>query len=152
MRRFDLLISVNAPKEDVYNHIANPHNLMGLQPLLTSIELLPETKNENGEIVRASYSVETFRFLGIPIYNNRIKAVATLTRPPDELEYFVESNPKIEIRFVYQLLQDNNSTQISLRVTILKVSSLLENFVYNEAMKAQRAVLINLKKRLENIQ
>ena len=151
MRHFDLLILVNSPQQDVYNHLADPHNLLGLQPLLTSVEVLEESRNENNAIVRPFYSIETFRFLGIPIYNNRIKVISTLTKPPEKMEYFVESQPGIHIRFTYQLKQENGSTQINLHVGILQVNTLLESFVYKEAIKTQREVLVNLKKRLEGL-
>lgn len=151
MRHFDLLILVNSPQQDVYNHLADPHNLLGLQPLLTSVEILEESRNEYNAIVRPFYSIETFRFLGIPIYNNHIKVTSTLTDPPRKMEYYVESQPGIQIHFTYQLKQENGSTQINLHVDILQVSTWLEGFVCTEAMKTQREVLVNLKKRLEGL-
>ena len=44
-----------------------PINMIGLQPLLTTIDVLKEQKDANGIILRPFYTVETFRWLGLPV-------------------------------------------------------------------------------------
>jgi len=149
MRHFEQEIFIRCARRQVYEHLAEPGNLIGLQPLLTSLEALPERRGENGIILRPFHTVETFRWLGIPILNNRIYSVAHLTNPYKILKHVVQSKPSIEIEFNYLFEDRDGDTQLTQKVDIQRVSLLLENFVYSEALKAQRALLANLKTRLE---
>jgi hypothetical protein len=150
MRTFELNIFIESPRNKVYDHLSVPLNMIGLQPLLTELDVLEETKDENGIIQRPFETVETFRWLGLPIYRNRILSVIHLTKPKDELEFHVYSKPNIEIIFKYLLKEFNDKrTQITQTVQFVKVNKLLENFVVRQANQAQRALLSNLKVRLE---
>jgi hypothetical protein len=149
MRHFKLEIIIKRTCRDVYEHLATPVNFLGLQPLLTSLDALPEQQDENGVTLRPFYTVETFRWLGIPIINNRIHSTTYLVDPHKKLKHVVHSKPGIEIEFVYLFEEKEGSTHLIQTVDIRKVHPFLENFVYREAVKAQRAVLANLKSRLE---
>jgi len=152
MRHFKQEISINRSCRDVYEHLAEPRNFLGLQPLLTSLDPQPERQDENGITLRPFYTVETFRWAGTPLLNNRIHSTAYLLDPYKKLKHFVRSKPGIEIEFNYQFDEQEGNTHLTQTVDIHTVSPLLENFVYREALKAQRAVLANLKARLENDQ
>lgn len=150
MRTFELNVFIDCLRKEVYEHISNPINMIGLQPLLTTIDVMKEQRDENGITLRPFYTVETFRWAGLPIYRNRIYSVIHLTRPPEELEFHVYSKPKIHIVFKYALTQDKDKrTRIKQTVNFLQVSKIIENFVVNQANQAQRALLSNLKVRLE---
>jgi len=149
MRHFEQEIFINRTCRDVFEHLAEPKNFLSLQPLLTSLDVLPEQKDENGITLRPFYTVETFRWLGIPIMNNRIYSVAHLIDPHKKLRHLVQSNPGIEIEFNYTFEEKDGGTHLTQRVDILKVNFFLENFVYREALRVQRALLANLKERLE---
>jgi hypothetical protein len=124
--------------------------MIGLQPLLTEMDVLEEKKSTNGVILRSFQTVETFRWLGLPIFRNRILSVIHLTKPKELLEFHVYSQPNIEIIFKYSLQEFNDKrTQITQTVHFIKVNKLLENFVVRQANLAQRALLSNLKVRLE---
>jgi ribosome-associated toxin RatA of RatAB toxin-antitoxin module len=150
MRSFELTVFIHCPKEILYDHLSQPINLIGLQPLLTKIDILKEKTNADGIVVRPFYTVETFRLLGLPVYRNRIYSVMQLTRPNDELKFHVYSKPRIEIIFTYHFEQlDDNRTQITQRVEFVRLNKLLERFVIEQAKQAQQALLSNLKIRLE---
>ena len=112
MRTFELNIFIESTRNKVYDHLSVPINMIGLQPLLTEMDVLEETK--------------------------------------DELEFLVYSKPNIEIVFKYSLKEFNDKrTQITQTVQFIKLNRLLESFIVRQANQAQRALLSNLKVRLE---
>ncbi|GAB4447505.1 MAG: hypothetical protein OHK0041_07150 [Anaerolineales bacterium] len=150
MRTFELTVFIDCPKETVYDHLSQPLNMIGLQPLLTEIDVLNERRDANGTVLRPFYTVETFRLLGLPVYRNRIYSIMQLTQPKDELKFHVYSKPRIEIVFTYHFEQFNDGrTRITQSVEFIKLNKLLETFVVEQAKQAQRALLSNLKIRLE---
>lgn len=150
MKHFEQKIIISHPCKDVYEHLAEPKSFLGLQPMLTSLEVLPEQQNENGITLRPFYTVETFRWMGIPILNNRIHSTAYLIDPYKKLKHIVLSKPGVEIEFNYDFEEDAGRTHLTQTVYILKTHPILENFVFREMVKAQRALVANLKARLEN--
>jgi hypothetical protein len=150
MRTFEQHIFIDCQKDFVYDHIAEPHNMIGLQPLLTTMDVMKEQPDENGIMLRPFYTVEVFRWAGIPLMRNRIYSVIHLTKPRDALEFHVYSKPNIKIVFKYEFVQYNDlSTHITQTINFEQVSKLLEGFVFDQAVKAQRALFTNLKVRLE---
>ena len=150
MRMFELNVFIDCPRGDVYDHLSQPINMIGLKPLLTTIDVLKEQKDEKGITLRPFYTVETFRWAGLPIYRNRLYSVIHLTRPKEELEYHLYSKPNIYIIYNYVLNQDKDKrTHIKQTVNFVQVSKILENIVVSRANQSQRALLSNLKVRLE---
>jgi hypothetical protein len=151
MQTFELNVFIDCPRSEVYDHLSNPINMIGLQPHLTTMDVLKEQKSESGITLRPFYTVQTFRWAGLPIYRNRLYSVIHLTKPGEELEFHVHAWPGIYLIFKYAFTQDNeNRTRIKQTVSFVQVSKILENLVVNEANRAQRALLSNLKVRLEN--
>jgi len=147
---FELNVFIDCPRGDVYDHLSQPINMIGLKPLLTTIDVLKEQKDEKGITLRPFYTVETFRWAGLPIYRNRLYSVIHLTRPKEELEYHLYSKPNIYIIYNYVLNQDKDKrTHIKQTVNFVQVSKILENIVVSRANQSQRALLSNLKVRLE---
>ncbi|NWG05819.1 MAG: SRPBCC family protein [Chloroflexi bacterium] len=151
MRTFELNIFIDRPRDEVYDHVSEPINMIGLQPLLTTIDILKEQKSTSGVTLRPFYTVETFRWAGLPIFRSRVYSVIHLTHPKEELEIHVFRKPGIQIVFRYFFNEDvdGNRTHLTQRVSFEKVSKLLENLVFDQAIKTQRAMLTNLKVRLE---
>lgn len=150
MLTFEQHIFIDRRKDEVYDHISEPLNMIGLQPLLTTLDVMKEQTDENGITLRPFYTVEVFRWAGIPLMRNRIYSVIHLTQPRDELEFHVFSKPNIKIVFKYAFVQYNDlRTHITQTILFEQVSKILEGFVFNQAVKAQRALLTNLKARLE---
>jgi len=150
MRTFEQHIFIDRRKAEVYDHVSEPLNMIGLQPLLTTIDILKEQTDESGITLRPFYTVKVFRWAGIPLMRNRIYSVIHLTKPKDELEFHVYSKPNIKIIFKYEFVQSNDlRTHITQTINFERVNKLLESFVFDQAVKAQRALLTNLKVRLE---
>ena len=150
MQTFELNAFIDCPRSEVYDHLSNPINMIGLQPHLTTMDVLKEQKSENGVALHPFYTVQTFRWAGLRIYRNRLYSVIHLTKPGEELEFHVHARPGIYLIFKYAFTQDSeNRTRIKQTVRFVQVSKILEKFVINEANQAQRALLSNLKVRLE---
>ena len=150
MLTFEQHIFIDRRKDEIYDHISEPLNMIGLQPLLTTLDVMKEQTDENGITLRPFYTVEVFRWAGIPLMRNRIYSVIHLTKPRDELEFHVFSKPNIKIVFKYAFVQYNDlRTHITQTILFEQASKLLEDFVFEQAVKAQRALLTNLKVRLE---
>jgi hypothetical protein len=114
------------------------------------MDVLPEARDANGVKLRPFETVEVFRWAGIPWIRNRIRSVIHLTKPDEELEFHVASKPNTQIVFHYRLQQDNDGrTHLSQIIRLERVPKFLEGLVINQAVKAQRALLSNLKVRLE---
>jgi hypothetical protein len=150
MRTFELNIFIDRPRIEVYNHIAEPINMIGLQPFLTSIDVLKEQKDGDGIVLRPYYTVETHRWLGLPIRRSRRYSVIHLTKPHSELEVHVFKKQSIQY-ILYYLFRDSEEgrTHLTQKFRLDQVSKLRENQVFEQANKSQRGLLANLKVRLE---
>jgi hypothetical protein len=150
MQTFELTVFINCKRDKVYDHLSEPINMIGLQPRLTEIDMLGEKRDTDGIILRTFHVVETYRLLGFPIFRNRLYSVLRLVKPKEELEFRTYSKPGIEIVFHYKFQQHNDQrTQVTQTLQVLKANKLLENFVLNQAKYTQRVLLSNLKVRLE---
>jgi hypothetical protein len=153
MRTFELNIFIERPRSEIYDHISEPINMIGLQPLMTTIDFLKEQKDANGVVLRPFYMVETHRWLGLAYRRSRVYSVIHLTRPKEELELhmFRSFGTNIVYRYFFNESDNGNRTHLIQRVSFVKVNRILENYVFNQAIHAQRALLTNLKVRLEKM-
>lgn len=150
MRTFEQNIFIDRSKIEVYNHLAEPINMIGLQPFLTSIDVLKEQKDGSGTVLRPFYTVETRRWLGLPIRRSRIYTVIHLTKPHSELEFHVFRRPGTQIVFHYFFQEsEEGRTHLIQKFRFEQVNRLFENVVFGQAIQSQRAFLTNLKVRLE---
>lgn len=99
MRKFELAIFIGCKRDQAYRHLSEPLNMVGLKPLLTEIDVLKEQKDKYGVTLRPFYMVETFRWMGLPLFRNKIYSIIRLTKPMNELEIRVYSRLKTEIIF-----------------------------------------------------
>jgi hypothetical protein len=152
MRSIELNMFIDSPRDEVYDQLAEPVNMIGLQPRLTTIDILKEQKNAAGILLRPFYMVETFWLLGLPVMRPRVYTVIGLTRPKDELEIRVYRKPGITLlhQFTFHPIKDERErTHLIQKISYEQGSKLLENLVFEQAIRAQRALLTNLKVRLE---
>jgi hypothetical protein len=150
MRSFELNIFIDRPQREVYDHIAEPINMIGLQPFLSTIDILKEQKNGNGVILRPFYMLVTYRWLGFPVLKNRVYSVMHLTKPRSEMEFRIFSKPGIQLVFHYLFQEtEEGRTHLIQKVRFERVNKLLEGLVFKQASQTQRALLANLKVRLE---
>ena len=150
MRTFELNIFIDRPRLEVYNHLSEPINMIGLTPNMTSIDVLKEQKDAEGIVLRPFYTMQTHKWLGLPVRKDRLYWVIHLTGPQSELEFHVFQKNNTHIVFHY-LFQESEEwrTHLIQRVRFERVNKLFENRVFHEAITTQRALLTNLKIRLE---
>jgi hypothetical protein len=124
--------------------------MIGLTPNMTTIDILKEQRDSDGVVLRPFYTMQTYKWLGLPVRKDRLYWVIHLTRPNDELEFHVFQGKNIQIVYHY-LFQESEEwrTHLIQRVRFERVNKLLENRVFSEAITTQRALLTNLKIRLE---
>jgi hypothetical protein len=152
MQTFELNTFINRPQREVYEHISEPINMIGLQPLLTTIDILKEQVDGDRVVLRPFHMLMTYRWLGLPVFRNRVYTVMHLTKPYDELEFHVFSKPGIQIVFHYFFQRtEEGYTHLIQKVRFEKVNKLMESLIFNQSIQTQRALLANLKVRLENI-
>ncbi|MCC6299485.1 MAG: SRPBCC family protein [Anaerolineales bacterium] len=150
MRSFELNIFIDRPRNEVYDHLTEPINMIGLQPYLTTIDILKEQKDSGGVALRPFYMLETYRWLGLPIFKSRVYIVIHLTNPKREFVIRQYGKPGVQIAYQYELHEiEEGRTHLVQKAVFEKVNRLFERSVYNRANTAQRGLLTNLKVRLE---
>ena len=152
MRSIELNMFIDSPLRDAYEQLTEPINMIGLQPRLTTIDILKEQKNTDGLVIRPFYMVETYWFLGLPFLRTRVYTVIGLTKPGTELEIRVYRKPGIVILHQFNLhhIEDEGQrTHLVQKVNYEKGPKILESIMFGQEVKAQRALLTNLKVRLE---
>lgn len=150
MRRYELNAFINRPPQQVYEHLAEPINMIGLQPWLTTIDVLKEQKDASGILLRPFHMLITYRWLGLPIFRNRVYVVLHLTKPFHELELHVFSRPGIHFVFEFKLQEmEEGHTHLIQTLRFEKVNQFFQSIVLSQANHTQRTLLANLKVRLE---
>ena len=152
MRSIELNMFINSPRHEVYDQLTEPINMIGLQPRLTTIDVLKEQKNADGILLRPFYMVERYWLLGLPIWRTRVYAVISLTKPGSELEIRVFRKAGLVILHQIQLHRikdEEERTHLIQKISYEKGAKILEGIVFPQEIHAQRALLTNLKVRLE---
>jgi hypothetical protein len=146
-RSFSLTIQIDRPVPIVYAHLANPANLLGLQPLLTQMSPIQETI-ENQQRVYRYETIETFRVAGIPLLHNRIRVQTVLTEENLQMVSVVHSAPRLKLHVVYDFQPCGEGTILTESMRITGHPWLL-SWVVAQATSVQQRTLANLKARLE---
>lgn len=150
MRSFELNIFIDRPCNEVYDHLSEPINMIGLQPYLTTIDILKEQKDTNGVLLRPFYMLETHRWAGLPIFRSKVYTVISLTDPKKQLTIRRYTRGGTQIAYHYEFHQiEEGRTHLIQKTDFEKVNKVFENIVFNRANQSQRGLLTNLKVRLE---
>lgn len=145
--KLEFQIEIAALPQIVYEHLSDPHNFVGLQPLLTHVDAV-QFGEKDGHKTVAYETVEAFRGLGVILYRNRIRVQTVFTDPPRRFYTVVHSFPNIVLNVVYTFTPQGGGVLV--RETMgIQTYAWLEKFVTGEAVKAQTTLLANLKKRME---
>jgi hypothetical protein len=142
-------VDINCPVADVFSHLSNPRNFLGLQPLLIDMSAIIETM-EDGALVRRYTTTEEFRFLGFLRYLNRIDVSLRLTNPPARMDAHVDSPGNVTLDVEYHFSARENGTHLR-EIVHIQSPHWATRFVISEATKAQRETLARLKARLETL-
>ncbi len=136
-------VQIKVQPQVVYDHLCDPHNLVGLQPLLTQVDAVqPDDHGVSFE------TVEAFRWMNVVLYRNRIRVQAVFTDPPRQMKMAVRSFPNITLNVDYTFTPQGDGVLVKEAIQV-HTHARLAKFVTSEATKAQTALLENLKNRLE---
>ncbi len=138
---------INAPADRVYDELADPLNMLGLQPLLTDIKVQDVTSTAEDRVFRYQ-TTESFRLFGLTIWKNRIDVTTQTSAKKRHIESFVRSPGGVTLTANYRFLWDGQYTEITERMRI-QCPAMLANFVSRTARQVQQQTLLNLKNRLE---
>jgi hypothetical protein len=147
IRTLRFSIHIARPVAEVYAHLANPQNFLGLQPLLIDMSPISATV-ENGLNVRSYETVEAFRIGERVVYRNRIRVKLTLTHPPEQIDTLVYSPGGVTLNVQYLFAPENDDTRLT-EIMEVQMPRLLAGFVVHQATQAQNTVMQRLKARLE---
>lgn len=135
------------PAQFVYQHLSDPRNFIGLQPLLISISDIQETQQQG--VSALSYeNVEEFIFLGFLKYHNRIKVQMRLTEPGKRMDAFVDSPGAVKLHVEYLFTRQEQGSRLD-ELFHIEAPGFLMGFVIQQASQAQTTVLARLQKRMQ---
>ena len=136
------------PGSLIYDHLADPRNFIGLQPLLVSISEVQETQQCSLRCL--SYeTVEEFIFLGFIKYHNHIRVNLQLTDPGKRMDAFVISPGAVKLHVEYHFQTNEHGSTLN-EIFHVEAPGLMMGFVTQQAAQAQTTVLDRLQKRLIN--
>jgi len=141
--KLEFQTQIKVQPQVVYDHLCDPRNLVGLQPLLTQVDAVqPDDHGVSFE------TVEAFRWMNVVLYRNRIRVQAVFTDPPCQMKMVVRSFPNITLNVDYTFTPQGDGVLVKEAIQV-HTHARLAKFVTSEATKAQTALLENLKNRLE---
>lgn len=144
---FELCEWIARPAAEIYAHLADPKNLLGLQPLL--VEMTPVSRSTaHGRPLLAYETVEAFRLGGLTIAHNRIAVRSLLTQEPCRIDNFVTGAAGLVMLATYHFADRDGATLLTERVAV-HIHPLLLPGVLATAKRVQRTTLARLKARLE---
>lgn len=138
------------PITEVYAHLTEPENYVGLSPLVTQVYDIKRHANSDQQAVVQYVTVEKFRFLGFIPYNNHIRVTSTQAQPNDVLINEVHSPLNVYVRFVngFSSIEAGRGTAIVETVTI-RCPRWVRGFAVGQAKSTQAVRFARLKARLE---
>lgn len=145
--KLEFMVHIQRQVSVVYDHLAQPANLLGLQPLLSSISSVQEIEVDNKRGFNYE-TVETFRIGPIPVLNNRIRVQTVLTEPNRQIDSIVQSKPNIRLDVHYQFTSLGDETAV-VEQMLISVPAWVSAYVVATARRVQEQTLDNLKHRLE---
>ncbi len=128
---------IAASAAQIYDHLAQPANYVGLSPLIIAVRNLRISADQQGRELQEYDSVERFSVLGLIHYDNLIHVTTTLTQPQAQLISEVESPAWVHVRFVFNLQPDGGKTWVQETVTARMLRP-LQPFVVGEAKRVQQ--------------
>jgi hypothetical protein len=143
----EFIVHIRRPVSVVYDHLAQPANFIGLQPLLTSISPVEEIQVE-GKRGCCYETVETFRIGSLSVLHNRIRVQTVLTEPDVQIDSMVRSQPGIRLDVRYRFISRGEGTDLAEQMRIT-TPAWVGGYVVRTARQVQEQTLANLKHRLE---
>jgi hypothetical protein len=135
--------TIDAPLTRVFAELGTPARFLGLQPLLTDVREV-----EGAQGTRAFEATERVRVLGPIALRNRLHVELRLDPERARIEFATRAPLAIRLDGDFRLTPVAAGTRVVESVTIA-CPRWLAAFVLPQAIRAQEALLANLKRRLE---
>jgi Polyketide cyclase / dehydrase and lipid transport len=141
--RFEREVTVRAPAARVFAELAEPARFLGLQPLLASVR---ELAGADG--VRVFAATERVPLVGPLALPSRLRVELRPDRAAQRIAFATRAPLGIALRGAFALAEADGATRVVESVE-LACAGWLRRFVLPQAIRAQEALLANLKRRLE---
>jgi hypothetical protein len=148
--RWDTTFALPADPEVVYRHLADPHNYVGLSPLVVAVRGVRADTDAQGRARVAYVAVERFRFARVLHWDNAIKVVMTLTEPGRELVSEVVSPGRVRLTSRVVLTPQDGKTRVTETVNVTS-PALLRRFVTAQARSAATHRAAELTRRMSHL-
>lgn len=140
---FEREITIAAARRRVFVELVTPERFLGLQPLLTEIEELPGA--DGTRVFAATERVPLFGPLALP---SRLRVELRPDAAGTRIAFATRAPFGIRLRGAFVLSETPAGTRVVESVE-LACPRWLRGFVAPQAMRAQEALLANLKRRIE---
>jgi len=141
--RFEREVAIAAPRDRVFAELSEPARFLGLQPLLVDVREIAAPPG-----ARAFEAIERVPLLGRLAARSRLRV--ELLPMPARHRIEIATRGPLGIRLVGAFDLDGGSATTHVRESIvLRCPLPLGRFARREAIRAQEALLANLKQRLE---
>ncbi|MFI5894154.1 SRPBCC family protein [Actinoplanes sp. NPDC051513] len=138
---------VAATAEEIYAHLAEPQNYVGLSPLLVAVRDVRPGRDEQGREALSYVGVERFRF-GPVKWDNRLRVTLTPVAPGRQLRSAVVSPGAVRLVATVDLTPDGDSTLVTESVE-LRTPTVLRRFALGQATAVQQSRAAELTRRME---
>lgn len=141
---FEHEISIAAPLARVFAELAEPMRFLGLQPLLTSVREIAASEG-----ARAFEAMERIRLLGPLSMLSWLRVELHPDAAEGRIRFATRAGLGVRLAGAFSLCSEGSCTRVRQSVE-LHCAAWLRRFVLPRAMRAQQALLANLKQRLES--
>jgi hypothetical protein len=141
--RFERSVSIDAPRLQVFAELSDPARFLGLQPLLRSVR---EVGGADG--TRCFEAIERVPLVAGLTMPSRLRVELRPDANASSVAFRTQAPLGIRLAGAFDLRDANGGTEVTDRVE-LHCARLLRSFVAPQAIRAQEALLANLKRRLE---
>ena len=140
---FERAVTIESPRARVFAELAEPQRFLGLQPLLRSVREVPGA--DGARCFEAVEYVPLFGGLSMP---SRLRVELAPDANETRVGFRTVAPLGIRLDGAFELLDVAGGTEVRESVA-LRCARWLRRFVAPQAMRAQEALLANLKQRLE---
>ncbi|GIF22442.1 hypothetical protein BJ973_002763 [Actinoplanes tereljensis] len=133
---------VAAPAGEIYAHLIEPRNYIGLSPLLVAVRDVRPGRDEITYL-----GVERFRF-GPFTWDNRLRVTLTPVTPDRQLRSSVISPGAVRLVATVDLVPDGDGTLVTESVE-LRTPAVLRRFALGQATAVQQSRAAELTRRME---
>ena len=145
--RFRHSFHVAATAEEIYAHLTEPQNYVGLSPLLVAVRDVRPGRDEQGREATSYVGVERFRF-GPLKWDNRLRVTLTPVAPNRQLRSAVVSPGAVRLVATVDLAPDGDGTLVTESVE-LRTPAVLRRFALGQATSVQQSRATELTRRME---